>query len=243
MPLRRFADALGKKEFGSKDHHADLLTDRLPVLSKDILSEEHGARLHFLSCLNAATAAEALASQYQAEDVPSSARFALFKLTLQPLWTSFGVFAAKKLALRKAALKGCNRENTLVLKLLRSDPLTSSIFDREVVDLVISQADHQAKPVLTVLGFATQPQKRSGSASRSRSGKRRKSGQQSQQKGQSGSQPSGQRTPDRRRRSPSPGKGRGGGTPGRNPPKSPRGRGKGNPRTPKRPGKETPPNF
>ena len=213
-----------------------LLTDRLPSISKDLLSEEFGARQHLLSCINMAVAAEAMAKQFESDDVQSHGCFALAKLSLQPLWTAFCVFATKKLALRRAALKGCQKENTLVTKLFRSTPFTPSLFDPEVVELVVSQADHQAKPVLSLLGFRPQAAKRSASSSGSRRKRRRGDSQHRSRGGQSSGPQSGQRTPDRRRRSPSPSRGKSPGTPARGSQKSPRGRGKGGPRTPKRGG-------
>ena len=132
----------------------------------------------------------------------------------------------------KKRLKSALKESTLASKLLCSNPLTPDLFDQEVVDLVISQADHQAKSVPLILGIHSQGQKRSASSSRSRTPKRQKGGhhQQQQRKGQQQQQQNPPRTPTRRGRSPSPGKR--GGTPkgGNRSPRSQQGKGSGTPR-------------
>ena len=67
------------------------------------------------------------------------------------------MFAKKKLALRRLALKNFWADNSLVIKLLSSNPLTEDLFDIQAVEIVISQAEHQAKSVALVLGMKSQP--------------------------------------------------------------------------------------
>ena len=225
---RFLADTFSRKKFASNEGRKVLLSDRVPMLPEAALAEEHGTRQHLLSCWNAFLAAEALARQ----ETSGPGAYPMVKLLLQPLWTAFTLFGQKKLALRKLALKGSFRDSTLSHKLLSSNPLTPDLFDQEVVDMVISQADHQAKSVPFVLGFRSQPQKRSASVSGGRTPKKQKGKQQQQQPKQDYGQ-AGQRTP-KKGRSPSPGKR--GNTPkgaGRSP-RSQRGKG---PRTPKKGGK------
>ena len=78
---------------------------------------------------------------------------AALKATLQPLWTSFCLFASKRTSLRDKALKGCFKESGLVQKLVETNPLSETLFDKDVVDEVFSQAEHQAKSVAALLQF------------------------------------------------------------------------------------------
>ncbi|XP_064116557.1 myosin-1B-like [Macrobrachium nipponense] len=86
--------------------------------------------------------------------------------------------------LRKLALRGCFMENTLVLKLLSSDPLSKDLFHKDALEEVVTQADHQAKSMLTMLGFRNSATKRPSSQQRIRTSKRQKNHQQEKQQQQ-----------------------------------------------------------
>ena len=156
-----FVKTFEKKEF-SKNELAKLLNiEKLPSLPKSLLRDEYGARQSFLSSLNVTLAAEAMARQCPPDNLMSPGLFSLLKLTLQPLWSAFLIFAKKKLQLRRSALRACWNDHSLVIKLMASNPLTEDLFDREAVQDVITQAERQAKPVMMLLGKKFQGTKRS----------------------------------------------------------------------------------
>ena len=157
---KEFVETFSRKKFEASEPGSLFNSDRAPKLTDAALTDEHGARLNFLSCLNAAIMAESIARQFPKDDPASAPHFAMLKMTLQPLWTSFVLFAQKKLELRKMALKPCFKESTLVVKLLSSNPLTPDLFDKEAFNYVTAQADRQASSILNLLGFRNQPQKR-----------------------------------------------------------------------------------
>ena len=125
----------------------------MPSIPKLAPTEELDTRQHFLSFFNAVVATESLARQVKRGAPASPAAFALVKVLLQPLWTAFSFFAAKRIHIRKLALKGCSSESTLVQKLVSSDPLSKDLFDQETVEWVIMRADRQVKSVLAILQF------------------------------------------------------------------------------------------
>ena len=172
VSARDFIKAFSVKELPSGGHNLMLGTERLPSLPKEALAEEYGARQNLLSCLNVTLAVESLLVQLGKQASVAPALAGLLKLSLQPLWSSFGFFCRKKLELRRKALRGCNHEIRLVQRLLGSNPLTEDIFEQEVVDSVLVQAEHQAKPILDLLGYKYVPRKRSGSRQRGRTPKR-----------------------------------------------------------------------
>ena len=151
-------------------------SDRMPLLPKNLIKDEYGARQNFLSCLNVTLAAEALARQCPSENPFSQGLFAMLKLTLQPLWSSFLMFSRRKLQLRRSALRLCWNDQALVIKLMASNPLTEDLFDMAVVKDVTTQAERQAKSVLTVLGNYPQGIKRGAPQQLPRTPKRQKPG-------------------------------------------------------------------
>ena len=107
-----------------------------------------------------------------------------FEVSLQPLWSSFLIYAKKKLQLRKSALRSFWPEHSLVIKLMASNPLSEELFEKEAVEEVICQAERQAKSVLSILGTRPSGTKRAASVSTGRTPKRQRlqqgSGQDSQ---------------------------------------------------------------
>ena len=209
--------------------------------------EELGARHNLLSCLNTTLGIEGLLLQQGKEAPNAPVVSGLLKLSLQPLWSAYGLFCKRKLELRRKALKFCNQEIRLVQRLIAAGPYSHDLFDQEAVDTVLTQAEHQAKPVLDLLGFRFVPRKRGASRQRGKNPKRQRGGalvrggqqlhqqqQQPQQAPAQGQSPyyqwgSGygqeqQYTPQRRGQ---------GGYRGRG--KSPRGRGGKSPKSPRRP--------
>ena len=157
---KTFVEMFGKKEYSTSEPAIIFNSQRLPPLPKQALSDEYGARQHLLSCLNATLTAEAFARQKKLDDPSSSQEFAMLKVTLQPLWTSFGMWCQKKLHLRSLILNSCFQENTHVFRLLSSNPLTPDLFDPEALQTVFDKADNQAKGLLYVLGYRTSAPKR-----------------------------------------------------------------------------------
>ena len=160
VDLRNFVTTFARKKFDVNEPGIVFNSSRVPKLSDTAVSDEHGARQNFLSCLNATALAEAIARQFNKDDPASAPHFAMLKMTLQPLWTSFMLFCQKKLELRKLALRHCFRESTLVVRLLSSNPLSPDLFDQEAMSWVTAQADRQARSILTVLGFRAPAPKR-----------------------------------------------------------------------------------
>ena len=150
---RDYVKAFSKKEFPLSEANKIFNTSRLPNFPKWAVKAEHGSRQHFLSCLNTMLTAEALARQHRTDASTSSPYYLLVKATLQPVWTSFLLWAQKKLELRKIALRSCYKENNLAVKLLASNPLSEELFDPDTMQTVNDAADHQAKSLLLILGF------------------------------------------------------------------------------------------
>ena len=79
---------------------------------------------------------------------------ASIKASLQSLWANFSSFAAKKLALRKRALRGCLVDGENYLRLVSSNPLSASLFDPQEVQRIRDQAATQSKSSLHILDFS-----------------------------------------------------------------------------------------
>ena len=159
VSAKNFVAAFGHKEYTAKELHSALNCRRFPSLTKQAIDDEFGARQNFLGCLNASITAEAVPRQQGPDADISPALSAILKSTLQPLWTAFGLFVEKKVTLRKSAIIGCYPENQMVQKLLESNMLSEPLFDKEAVEEVFTQAEHQAKSVAALLDFK-QPYKR-----------------------------------------------------------------------------------
>ena len=107
---------------------------------------------------------EALLRQQPSGSATAAPFSAALKATLQPLWTAFCLFAAKRIDLRERALKGCDMENQLIKKVVEANPLSEDLFDVDAVEEIFAQAERQAKSVASLLGFRTQfKRKRSSS--------------------------------------------------------------------------------
>ena len=102
-----------------------------------------------------------MARQCPSDNPMSPGLFSMLKMSLQPLWSSFLLFAKKKLQLRKSALRSCWPDHSLVIKLMASNPISEDLFDREAVEEVIHQAERQAKSVLAIIGTRSMGVKRS----------------------------------------------------------------------------------
>ena len=63
MPACLFTDTFGKKEFEKTEAQKVFVSDRLPLLSRNLLSEEFSARQHLLGCSNVVVAVESLVLQ------------------------------------------------------------------------------------------------------------------------------------------------------------------------------------
>ena len=232
----KFVKAMAKPQFGLTEHHAALNLQRLPSLPKDAAAEELGARQNFLSCLNASLLAESVLRQQGAATDISPALSAILKATLQPLWSAFCLFVNKRISLREKAIRGCNRENQLVQRLVETNIFSEALFDPAAVEEVFMQAERQAKSVASLLAFRPFF-KRKRSASRGQrtprskrggygGGRASQQGTPAQQSGQGqGQNQQGQSTPAKSypntpRRTGYRGRGRGGRSPG-TPKKSP----------------------
>ena len=155
----QFVELFTKKEFSVSEGARILNSDRVLQIPKPILREEHGTRQNFLNCLNTMLATESLAHQFPGDGPLASALLSLLKQTLPPLWTAFGLFAKKKLQLRKLALKGCFNESLLYLKLLASNPLSPELFHPDALTEVTVKAENQGKSLLQILEFKTRLKK------------------------------------------------------------------------------------
>ena len=164
VSAKEFVAAFAHQQFTTKEHQAALNCRRLPPVPKHMLDDELGARLNFLSCLNATITTEAVLRQQGSEAAITPALSAILKSTLQPLWTAFCLFVEKKVALRKRALKGCWTENQLVQKLFECNMLSEQLFDKDTVEEVFAQAEHQAKSVASLLEFKPEQRKQKSSA-------------------------------------------------------------------------------
>ena len=156
MTAKEFVKTFDHPKFAPKDHHAILNSRRFPSLPTKDIEEEYGARLNFLSCMNASMTAEAVLRQQGHESDISPALSGIVKATLQPLWTAFCLFVTKRIALRERALKGCYTENQLYQKLIEANIMSEGLFDKDAVDEIFSKAEHQAKSVISLLGFRQQ---------------------------------------------------------------------------------------
>ena len=148
-----FVKAFSRDKFHATEHLALLNCQQLRPIPRQVIIEEHGARQSFLACLNATMAVEAIVRQQGPDDPAHAALLGALKSTFQPLWTSFGEFARKKLWLRRRALLGCVYDNNIVHRLISSDPLSEDVFGREAVDALFDQAARLAKSVSFLLGF------------------------------------------------------------------------------------------
>ena len=161
-----FVDFFSEGEFPKNQAAMELNALSLPPVPSFVTKEEHKARTMFLSTLNIVLPLEAILLRGDASPSCLQAIKASIKASLQPLWSNFSSFASKKLALRKRALKGCLVEGENYLRLLSSNPLSTSLFDPQEVKRIRDQAALQAKSTLQILGFT--------SAKRSAEGFRRK---------------------------------------------------------------------
>ena len=96
----------------------------------------------------------------------------LLKLSLQPLWTSFALFAKKKTELRQKALAGCDVESQHYHRLVESSPFTPDLFDKVEVDKLKDQAAHQSKSILQLLDFRVSSKRKSSGSRASRAPKK-----------------------------------------------------------------------
>ena len=124
----------------------------LPAVPSFLTKVEHKSRTLLLSALNITMPLEAVLLRQDASPACLMAIKASLKASLQPLWTNFASFAAKKLALRKRALRGCYPEVENYQRLISSNPLSTSLFDPVIVESIKDQAAAQSKSVLQVLG-------------------------------------------------------------------------------------------
>ena len=76
------------------------------------------------------------------------------KLSLTPLWVVFRIFTENRLELGKGALTGCEEVAQSVRKLLGTDPLSSEIFDEDLVAGIKQNTYEQYKPVSQLLSFS-----------------------------------------------------------------------------------------
>ena len=76
------------------------------------------------------------------------------KLSLTPLWVAFQIFTQNRLELRKGALTGCEEDAQSVRKLLGTDPLSSEIFDEDLVAGIKQNTYQQSKAVPQLLSFS-----------------------------------------------------------------------------------------
>ena len=156
-----FVKTFGRKAFSTTDPSRIFNSERIPALPKDAIDEEAGARMNLLASLKVTLEAEALTKQVTHDSPLRPGLLALLKSTLTPLWTAFGVFAQKKLQLRKLAMKEFWSEGQLFLRLLCSDPMSEELFAPDALAHVVAQAEHQAKSLLQILGHKSQGVKRS----------------------------------------------------------------------------------